>query len=548
MNKQALIHVENTDSLLELAHFLNDFGWTILSANQTEEILRKDKIPVVREASLVDNIFNQNDITVLNRRLMMTKIMPEDGTVANASSETGDIFLVCLNMKPLLDSNQKHFQLKNFARPVNYFITTLLRTAFINHANILILTDPADYKEAMIQIRTDDISDEFRLYLAGKALNMVAACDSGIAASILAASQDKFYFMNYLTYPFSKQFQLSSGLNSQQTASLYRYPTNSGAVSGFSKFTGKELNYNIITDVSLAWEQISALYDNLKTQVAVKSVNCDGYAFTTQLTPLTGTVFTIAVKFKSIIGAALATNVHESFEKTYSYDTKHIKDVTLGCSAVIDQSAAELIAKCNFIAIIAPDFTPEARHILSENKHTRLISTARVLETDFEGQLVSGGLIIQTKDLKLFNHWNVKTKNRPSQFRTDELAFGMLLAKGARSYSIILLKQNSIVGIAQGCTCVENAIEQALSEAEKFAARRNNSENSAQTENEKESIADIMVCDSVIPFCDSIKKCIEKGVSAIIQTGGSLDDKEFTEYCNEHDVVMVFTDMTHISY
>ena len=74
-------------------------------------------------------------------------------------------------------------------------------------------------------------------------------------------------------------------------------------------------------------------------------------------------------------------------------------------------------------------------------------------------------------------------------------------------------------------------------EAEKFNTRENN-----------EPIADILVCDSTIPFCDSLKKCIDSGVSAIIQTGGSSDDKEFIEYCNEHDVVMVFTDMTHISY
>ena len=536
MTKQALIHVENTDNIIEFSKFLTDFGWTILSANKTEELLKKEKIPVTREQSLMENIFHQNDISVLNRRLISTKIPPDDAVASYQNDDSG-IFIVCMNLNPILNPNHKTYQLRNLASVIDYYVVTLLRTAFLNFSNILILTDPADYKEAMIQLRTNNVSDKFRFYLAGKALNMVAACESGMAASILSSVNDDFYFMNFLTYPFKKQFQLSSGLNSQQSAALYKYPNDSGALSGFSKFLGKDLNYNIITDVSLAWEQISALYDNLKTQVAVKSTNCDGYEFTTQLTPLTGTVFTIAVKFKSIVGAGLSTNVHDSFEKTYSYDTENIQDVTLGCSAVIDLAAAEKMVKCNFLAIIAPDFTPEAKHLLSSNKHTRLIPTSQVLESDFEGQLVSGGLILQTKDLQLFNHWNVKTKNRPSQAQTDELAFSMLLAKGARSYSVIMLKQNSIVGIAQGCTSVVRALDLVLLEAEKFNARENN-----------EPIADILVCDSTIPFCDSIKKCIDRGVSAIIQTGGSTDDKEFIEYCNEHDVVMVFTDMTHISY
>lgn len=546
MNKQALIHVENTESVIELAHFLSDFGWEILSANKTEDLLKKEKIPVIREPSLVENDFHQNDISILARRLAMTKII-EDEEELNYTNDGSNVFLVCLNLTPQLKTFDHAFQLKGLAKPSAHNIITLLRTAFVNYTNILILTDPADYKEAMVQLRIDNISDEFRLYLAGKALNQVAAFDSGIATSILSTIKKPFYFMNYLTYPFTKQFQLERGLNSQQNASLYSYPVLSGAVSGFSKFSGKDLNYNIITDVSLAWEQISALYGNLKTQVAVKSTNCDGYDFTSQLTPLTGTVFTIAVKFKSIIGAALSTNVRDSFVKTYSYDTENIDDVTLGCSAVIDQNAAKLMATCNFIAIIAPEFTPEARQILSANKHTRLISTSEVLENEYEGQLVSGGLIIQTKDFNLFNHWSVKTKNRPSQSQTDELAFSMLLAKGSRSYSILLLKQNSIAGAAQGCTSVKKALELALLEAENLKNRstkeKDNSENS-----EASSVADILVCDSTIPFCDSVKKCIDEGVSAIIQTGGAIDDKEFIEYCNEHDVVMVFTDMTHISY
>ena len=57
------------------------------------------------------------------------------------------------------------------------------------------------------------------------------------------------------------------------------------------------------------------------------------------------------------------------------------------------------------------------------------------------------------------------TKNRPSQFKADQMAFGMLLAMGARSYSAILLKDNAIVGISQNSTSTERALQIVLADA-----------------------------------------------------------------------------------
>ena len=102
--------------------------------------------------------------------------------------------------------------------------------------------------------------------------------------------------MNYLTLPLKKVNQLKIGANNNQTAALYKFPTEMGVLTGLQKLHAKDLQYNIITDASLAWEQISMLYTNLKKQYNVKCTNCDGYSYVTQFTPLTGTVFTIAIK------------------------------------------------------------------------------------------------------------------------------------------------------------------------------------------------------------------------------------------------------------
>ena len=392
----------------------------------------------------------------------------------------------------------------------------------------------------MVQIRTNSITSEFRTYLAAKALNLVSAFDGGIASSILMSSNGSKDFMNYLTYPFEKQFPLRSGSNPQQKGCLYKFPEGSGSLVSLQKQKGKDLPYNTVSDISFAWEQISMVSKNLKNQFSVKSTNCDGYNFVTQFTPLTGTVFTIAVKNKSILGAALSTNISDSFKHTYTYDTASIKGVTLASSSVIDKAAAEEIVKCNFAAVVAPGFTGEAKDILDSHKAINTIQIAKISIADYDIELINGGLLFQSKDNKLFEHWDIKTKNRPGQPLVDQMAFGTILSMGSRSYSAVLLKNNSVVGISQSCKTPERAIEVALGEAIIH-------KNANPSYYEDGTIADVLVCDSAIPLCDSIKKLTDEGLKAIIHPGGMPDDNELIEYCNTHLISMIFTGMPHIS-
>lgn len=539
MNKVAIIHVENTDNILEFSEFLVSEGWTLLSANQTEDFLKKNKVPVIHEESLVDSTIHKSDASNIIKQILNARLPDPGNPLKMLDHNASDIQLVCINLQPVVKNFDSLKHTPSAVKPNSFFISTVLRTCFVNYENLLILSDPSDYKEAMIQIRTDNVTPEFRLYLASKALNMVSAYDSAISDSFLMAAKNKQDFTNFLMFPFQREANLKGGSNPQQNACLYRFPTETGALGGFTKLQGKELDYNVISDISLAWEEISALYFTLKNQFSVKSTNSDGYDFMTQFTPLTESVFTIAVKLNSIVGAALSTSAVQSFRKTYTYDKRNIKDVILGCSAVIDDIAAKEIVTCNFAAVVAPGFTAEAKQIFSENKGIRLIQTSKITITPYSLNLINGGLLIQTKDSKLFDHWHIKTKNRPSQDKTDQMAFGMLLVSGSRSYSAAIIKENSITGIAQCATSPEMAIEDAYYEAKR---------NLKRNDKEGEKLGDILVCDTSFKFCNIVKDIIDGGISAIIQTGGTATDEELINYCNEHDVVMVFTETTHISY
>lgn len=552
MTKRAVIHVENTENLVEFAEFLVSDGWTILSANKTEEILKKQKIPVTKESALSENNMFMADTSKLIRRVMLTKYHEEDETyLSHPDEEENNIYIVCMNVLPSINTSIVSKQFDNQLCPKNFYVTTLLRNAFRNYENLLILTDPDDYKEAMIQIRTGSISKDFRTYLAAKALNLVSAFDAGLSASILQSSKINEQFMNYMMMPFKKELPLHCGMNAQQAAFLYKSPSEEGSVGNFLKYQGKDLPYTLVNDISYAWKQINTLFTLLKNQPTVKSTNSDGYEFTTQFTPLTGTVFSLAVKFGTILGASHATNVLDSFKATFTYDSVMTTDTVFACSAVINTEAAEEIVKGNFAAIVAPSFTTEAKQILSKNKKTKLVPSFKVTNIELDLRFINGGLLVQTKDSTLFNQWKVRTKNRPSQIQTDEMVFGMLLVMGARSYSAVLLKQNSICGIAQGCTSEKRAIDGVLFESMKFqeyAKGVYSDKLGISHDIDTSNLGEVLVCDGAIPFCESTKKLIDSGVKAVLQTGGTSTDDEFIDYCNEHGVVMVFTGMTHLSF
>ena len=552
MTKRAVIHVENTENLVEFAEFLVSDGWTILSANKTEEILKKQKIPVTKESALSENNMFMADTSKLIRRVMLTKYHEEDEPyLSHPDEEENNIYIVCMNVLPSINTAIVSKQFDNQLCPKNFYVTTLLRNAFRNYENLLILTDPDDYKEAMIQIRTGSISKDFRTYLAAKALNLVSAFDAGLSASILQSSKINEQFMNYMMMPFKKELPLHCGMNAQQAAFLYKSPSEEGSVGNFLKYQGKDLPYTLVNDISYAWKQINTLFTLLKNQPTVKSTNSDGYEFTTQFTPLTGTVFSLAVKFGTILGASHATNVLDSFKATFTYDSVMTTDTVFACSAVINTEAAEEIVKVNFAAIVAPSFTTEAKQILSKNKKTKLVPSFKVTNIELDLRFINGGLLVQTKDSTLFNQWKVRTKNRPSQIQTDEMVFGMLLVMGARSYSAVLLKQNSICGIAQGCTSEKRAIDGVLFESMKFqeyAKGVYSDKLGISHDIDTSNLGEVLVCDGAIPFCESTKKLIDSGVKAVLQTGGTSTDDEFIDYCNEHGVVMVFTGMTHLSF
>jgi phosphoribosylaminoimidazolecarboxamide formyltransferase/IMP cyclohydrolase len=57
-----------------------------------------------------------------------------------------------------------------------------------------------------------------------------------------------------------------------------------------------------------------------------------------------------------------------------------------------------------------------------------------------------------------------------------------------------------------------------------------------------------MASDAFFPFADCVEIADEAGITAVIQPGGSIRDVDSVNYCNEHDMSMVFTGIRHFKH
>ena len=58
----------------------------------------------------------------------------------------------------------------------------------------------------------------------------------------------------------------------------------------------------------------------------------------------------------------------------------------------------------------------------------------------------------------------------------------------------------------------------------------------------------VLASDAFFPFADSVEIADQAGITAVIQPGGSIRDKDSVEYCNQHKVSMVFTGTRHFKH
>jgi phosphoribosylaminoimidazolecarboxamide formyltransferase/IMP cyclohydrolase len=204
-------------------------------------------------------------------------------------------------------------------------------------------------------------------------------------------------------------------------------------------------------------------------------------------------------------------------------------------NAGIDKDTAEEINKLFFEIILAPAYDNEALEILKSKKN-RIILIRKPGDLPLKVfRSLLNGVIVQDKDLNTEGELDFKpaTEKAPGKQETEDLIFANKLVKHTKSNAIVLAKNKQLVASGVGQTSRVDALKQAITKAAEFGFDLNGA---------------VMASDAFFPFADSVEIANKAGITAVIQPGGSVRDQDSIDYCNKHNMAMVFTGIRHFKH
>ena len=145
------------------------------------------------------------------------------------------------------------------------------------------------------------------------------------------------------------------------------------------------------------------------------------------------------------------------------------------------------------------------------------------------------GILVQDRNSKTDRIEDLRpvTKRKPTSKENEDLLFASKISKHTRSNTIVLAKNNQLLGSGTGQTSRVDALHQAIHKAKTF---------------DFDLKGAVMASDAFFPFPDCVEIAAENGVKAIIQPGGSVKDQLSIDACDHKEIAMVFSGTRHFKH
>ena len=204
-------------------------------------------------------------------------------------------------------------------------------------------------------------------------------------------------------------------------------------------------------------------------------------------------------------------------------------------NAEVDGATAEEMNKLFFEIVIAPSYTEEALTILKQKKNRIILILKPFEKSSKQFRSLLNGMLVQDKDAIIDSKEDMvpKTTRKPSNIELTDLEFASKICKNTKSNTIVLAKNKQLVSSGTGQTSRVDALKQAIVKAKSFNFELEGA---------------VMASDAFFPFPDCVEIAEKEGIKAVVQPGGSVKDQLSIDYCNEHDVAMVFTGTRHFKH
>ncbi|MDR2729555.1 MAG: bifunctional phosphoribosylaminoimidazolecarboxamide formyltransferase/IMP cyclohydrolase [Treponema sp.] len=545
MNRRALISVYDKNGILELASFLTGCGWEIISTGGTSEYLRENNIPV-RDVSSITGFPE-----CLDGRVKTLHPAVHAGILARRDEKShmdtlsglniSIIDIVCVNLYPFFEKVKSNLPPEETTGFIDIGGPAMLRSASKNYRDVIVLGDPSDYAEAIEGLKTGNVPVEFKKRLAAKAFSLTSAYDAAVARYLL---DDEY--PRYLPLSLKKRQALRYGENSHQSAALYSHTDESGVFDNMEQLHGKEPGYNNIRDLDLAWKAACAFG---MPSAGIKPFGEDDVRRFAPSAAGKGKICCAAIKHNTPCGIALGDTLIEAFEKTLACDPVSIFGGIIACNVKVDATTAFKLNELFLEVIAAPDYDPQALEILKRKKNPRIIKLSGVPALAYEYVSVDGGILVQQSDKRLFEKWETVTKTAVEERDIRDMVFGMRAVTFVKSNAVMVVKDEASAGIGGGqVNRIWPAIQALEHSAELIRKARDTSADEGGSPLKDLNNARVLASDAFFPFTDIVEAAAKTGIKAVIQPGGSVNDKLSIEACDKYGIAMVFTGTRHFKH
>ncbi|GHC47753.1 bifunctional phosphoribosylaminoimidazolecarboxamide formyltransferase/IMP cyclohydrolase [Ulvibacter litoralis] len=501
----ALLSVFHKEGLAPIVKKLNELGVTLYSTGGTQKFINDLGIDVIP----VEEVTDYPSILGGRVKTLHPKVF---GGILNRQDNEGDVKemeqynipqldIVIVDLYPFEKTVASGAPEQDIIEKIDIGGISLIRAAAKNFKDTLCVSSMEDYAEVLELLSENDgnISLADRKRFAAKSFNVSSNYDTAI--------------FNY----FNSDNSIPALKISETNGKVLRYgenPHQKGFFFGdfdamFETLHGKEVSYNNLLDVDAA-------------------VNLMG--------EFTGEAPTFAIlKHNNACGLAQRDTLKQAYLDALAGDPTSAFGGVLISNTEIDVATAEEIHKLFCEVVIAPSFSEKALEILKGKKNRILLVQKDAVLPKTTVRTCLNGTLVQDKDgiTDSADKLTHATNNKPTASELEDLIFASKICKHTKSNTIVLAKGKQLCASGTGQTSRVDALRQAIDKAIGFNFDLKGS---------------VLASDAFFPFPDCVEIADNAGITAVIQPGGSIKDELSINYCNEHDLAMVFTGTRHFKH
>ena len=499
--KSALISVYNKDGLQSIIPLLTQQNITIYSTGGTQKYIEENGGKCVSVESLTGYP------SILGGRVKTLHPVVFGGFLARRDVENDlkemqqykipEIDLVVVDLYPFEETVRSTNDQSAIIEKIDIGGPSMIRAAAKNFKNVVVIADKNEYKELenILSKKNAETSLEERKDFAGKAFDVCTRYDIAIS--------NYFNQTNFID-PFQLQKkELRYGENPHQKGFFL------GDVNEiFEQLHGKELSYNNLVDVDAALLLMKEFKDSNDTTFAI-------------------------IKHTNVCGIAQRKNVSEAFAAALAGDPESAFGGVLISNKPVDKTTADLLKDLFFEVLIAPGFNEEALPVLQAKKNRIILKLKKFPTEEQQTKTLLNGLLVQDMDEGNFTEWKEEGGRNATEEEKEDLIFANIVCKHLKSNAITIVKNKQLLGKGCGQTSRIDALKHAIEKADQFDFELQNA---------------VVASDAFFPFDDCVKIAHSAGITAFIQPGGSIRDKDSIAFCKEQNLVMVITGLRHFKH